>query len=250
MDKEVYKLYDDEIELHFDPQSHIYTVDGKKVTGVTGATGIINKPALIYWAVNQAVESLQGRLEPDKKYDELEIRDMLETAKTAHRKFSKDAADIGTMIHEWIEKWIKGDKPKLPTNEILHKAVSSFMGWAKKSKAEFIHTERKVYSKKYNYAGTCDFVAKIDGKYVVGDIKTSSGFYPEMFFQVAAYQQALKEELDLKFSSNVIVRCGKDGALEIKETKEFKENFGAFLGALNLYNRLQNIKDQEVAKLL
>jgi len=245
----IVKLYNDEITLIFEPKKHTYTIDGEFVTGVTGAIGVIDKPALMYWAVNKCVEHLKGVWEAGESYDEVEIDQMLGDAKYAHRVRKEYAAGIGTMVHEWVEKWIKGENPKPPVNEMMLNATKLFLKWVKDNDVEFLHSERKVYSKKYNYAGTCDFVAKIGGKMIVGDIKTSTGIYDEYFFQTAAYQQALMEEFpEYKFDSNVIIRTGKDGSFEIGESVQFKENIKAFLGALAIYNRQQELKTKKMGK--
>ena len=241
------KLYNDEIELIFDEAKHLYTVNGEPVTGVTGALQTIAKPALLYWAVNMAIQYLEKKWIPGVGYDEIQIQKTLAEAKKAHRVFKKEAGDIGTLIHQWIEKWIKGEEPATPVNEVMKKATDSFLEWVDEFKIEFLHSERKVYSKKYGYAGTCDFVAKVHNETIVGDIKTSSGIYPEMHFQTAAYQQALQEEFpDMKFEANVIIRCGKDGTFEISETEDFDKNIKAFLGALAIYNRQQDLKTKEM----
>lgn len=247
---ETYKLYNGDITLTFDPAKHLYTANGRKVYGVTGILSVISKPALMFWAVNMALEKIAKTLKPGVSYDEIQIKKMLDSAKKAHTEKKTSAADKGTMIHSWIEKYIKGENPELPLNEELKNAVLSFLSWKKDHNVKFLHSEIKVYSKRYNYAGTCDFIAEIDGKQYIGDIKTSSGIYPEMLYQTAAYQQARQEEYIEEYNGNIIVRCGKDGTLEIKESAEFYSNLSAFLGALALYERQQKVKDEEMKNLL
>ena len=251
MPKEIHKLYNGEITLEFDQISHLYTVDGKRVAGVTGATGTISKPALVPWAAKMAAEYIEKRLLPGIAYDEIQIHEMLEGAKYAHGQSKETAASKGKMIHEWIEDFIKGKNPPPPVNEELKRATEAFVKWTKEHKTKFILSEKKVYSKFNNYAGTFDFTAEIDGSLVMGDIKTSSGIYDEMFFQTAAYQCARQEEFpEEKYAANIIVRCGKDGALEIAQSEEYEKNLNAFLGALAIYNRQQELRDRKFEKLL
>lgn len=138
--------------------------------------------------------------------------------------------------------------PKLPTNKMLLSAVNEFLKWVKDNNVHFLSSEFKVYSKKYNYAGTADFLAKIGNKLVLGDIKTSSGIWDEMHLQTASYKHAYQEEFpDQKIDHTVIVRCGKKGTeekpdFEIMEMNEFEKNFNAFYGALILYRRLKEMK--------
>ena len=251
MTNETYKLYNGEVELIFDPTKHLYTVNGERVTGVTGAIGAIAKPALTYWAAKCAVEHLASRWQPGVGYDEIQIQEMLDGAKIAHVQFKESAGNKGKMIHEWIEAFIKGQNPPSPINKELLKATEAFVQWTQEHKVKFILSEQKIYSKTHKYAGTLDFTAEVDGVSVIGDVKTSSGIYDEFFFQTAAYQFARKEEHPREvYDGNLIVRCGKDGSLQIAESLEYLENLTAFLGALAIYNRQQELRDRRFATLL
>lgn len=243
MDK--YTLYNGEVELFFQEDKHLYTIGGFQVDGTTTALGIINKPALMYWAVNMALEYIGNNLKPGQALDEVQLKNLLADAKVAHKKKSTDAANIGTMIHEWIEQWITGKNPKTPINIMMKLATDKFLEWVKENKVEFVDSERIVYSRKWGYAGTLDFIATINGKFVLGDFKTSTGIYDEYWLQVAAYEQAYREEFpDKQIDGAVIVRCGKDGSLEIKESDAYKDNVMAFNAALVLYRRLKKMKDE------
>lgn len=238
-----YKLYKNTVLLDFDEEKHIYTVDGKKIEGVTGVTGVIAKPALIYWAVNQAIGYLQMALKPGKSYDELELKKLLEDAKFAHRKVTTTAGDIGTLVHEAIETYIKEGKITEPVNDKAKESFKQFVKWATDNKVKFLESERKLYSKEKGYAGTMDFYCEKQGKFFIGDTKTSSGIYDEMWFQTSGYQQAYQEETGAKVDGHIIVRVGKDGTIEVKENYEYEKNVIAFNGALVLYRRIQELND-------
>ena len=82
-----------------------------------------------------------------------------------------------------------------------------------------------------------------DGKLSIIDFKTSSGIWPEMRFQVAAYQQARMEETKNKKYERWIVRFGKDTAeFEAKQLNNFKKDITAFLGAFEAHRRLKELK--------
>ena len=243
---ETHILYQKSLILNFDPDRHTYTVNGEIVDSVTSILGqTIAKPALIPWATKTMAENLMGLWKAGVSYDEIQIKEMLNTAKQIYKYKSEKAADIGTLVHEWISKYIQGLKPPMPINKEMQGGVKAFLKWTKENKIQFKLTERKVFSKKYKFAGTCDFTAIINGKNFVGDIKTSNAIYNESFYQVAAYTYALQEEFPkMKPDGNIIVRCGKDGSLEVKSVKngEVKENFKAFLGALAIYRRAKALK--------
>ena len=240
---ELYKLYNNTVTLKFDEGKHVYEVNGQRVLGVTGVCGVINKPALMYWSVNMAVEYLARNLKAGKSYDEIEIKQLLEKAKYAHRNVKKEAGDIGTLVHEAVDKYAKTGIITPLVNTKAKTSLEQFIKWSTDNKVRFIENEIKVYSKKLGYAGTMDFYCQMGEKFFVGDTKTSSGIYDEMWFQTAAYQQAYQEETGDKVDGHLIVRVGRDGSIEVKENYEYEKNITAFNGALVLYRRIEELND-------
>ncbi len=103
-----------------------------------------------------------------------------------------------------------------------------------------MESEKRIYSRANWYAGTTDLVFIKDGKKYVGDIKTSSGIYGrEYFFQMAGYQIALEELGEKDFHASTIIRCGKDGSFEIKDSFDLEADKEGFLAALKLYRALE-----------
>ncbi len=246
-----YKLYDGSVELLFNEEKHLYSIEDNKVDGVTGILGVISKPALMYWAVNMAIEHLKQALHAGVGYDELQIKQMLDEAKIAHRKKSTEAADIGKMTHEWIEKWIAKENPATPINPQIKNATDMFLGWVKDHKVKFLESEKVVYSKKYGYAGIMDFLCEYEGKKMVGDIKTSTGIYDEYWYQVSAYYQAYHEEFPkVNIDGAIIVRIGKDASIDFEENEEgdLEKDLIAFNSAINLFRRQNERKDIRFAK--
>ena len=242
-----YSLYKKTVNLQFNEAKHLYTIDGNKVSGVTSILQVRNKPAIFYWGINMAVDYMRRRIKPGKSYDELQIKEILESAKWAHKKKRDTAADIGVFVHKWCEDYIKQDEvmPEMPVNEKIKNGVEAFLKWKAHNKVTFLGSEKVLYSKEYNYAGTMDFVATVNGELLVGDFKTSSGIYPEMFFQTAAYQAALSEEYPKnKYVGNLILRLGKDGEFEVQISRDYEKNINAFYGALALYTRLEELKQE------
>ena len=72
---------------------------------------------------------------------------------------------------------------------------------------EFLGSEVSVYSEKHFFAGTFDFVCKLDGKLLLGDFKTSKQIDGTYWAQGAAYAIAVEENnADIKFDGIIIVR--------------------------------------------
>ena len=234
---EQYKLYNGRVLLKFDEKRHIYSIRGKVVYGVTSIVGILDKPALMYWAVNQAVEFIQANLKPGKALDEIQIKTLLEEARKAHRIKKDKSADTGTMIHTWIESYIKarleGRKPpQKPVSKEMNNAIEGFFRWAKKNKVKLIACEQKIYSTEYCYAGTYDLEAMVNGKRTIIDFKTGKALYPESFLQASAYLQAKEEETGKRYSGGVAI-------LRLSQKTEDIEPF-----------EVQSISREQVRKLI
>ena len=243
----IHSLYKGEIEIDFKENPwHTYTLikDKKilavpvKLMGTTTATGIVDKSEQMkYWATGVMQDTLLADLDnittKGAEYATLKIKD----ARSKYRQVSKDAAEIGTQIHEWIEHFIKDKKtPELPKQKEVLLGVTAFLNWVDQHKVKFVHSEKLVYSRKYRFVGTLDAVAIIDGKRCVVDYKSSSGIYSTFFYQTAGYQGAYEEETGIALTGNRwIIKLGKtDGEFLAYERDSFKEDFKSFLLCLGL----------------
>jgi CRISPR/Cas system-associated exonuclease Cas4 (RecB family) len=229
-------------ELTFDEDAHAYQFDGKFVPGVTTILSCIGKPALVPWAAGMASDHFLEAI----KSGRTDYSVIHKESKSAHRKKSKEAANIGQNVHNYAECVFKN----LPAPELLtdqaKRGVEAFHNWYDSHKIKIMASERRVFSQKHYYAGTCDFVAEIDGVIGVGDIKTSSSIYPEMRLQTAAYQQALQEEKGVEFPVRWIIRFDKKtGEFEAKSFYDFELDFSGFEAALKLHRALQNIEGEK-----
>lgn len=250
------KLYDGSIELDFDEIKHRFTVNGKSIISVTGVTSVIDKSRpLIYWAVGLAkgflMENLQTLID-DTKGDK--IAAIIEEAAKQHSIRKQQAADVGTQVHAWVEAFIKAkskkDWPEIPKDPQVFNGITAFLKWVDEYDVKFISSERHIYSKKHKYAGIMDAEAIIQKKLCVIDFKTSKGIYPEMRFQVAAYQAAVEEESGKEYSGNKwLARFDKEtGEFEAHEFAEQEKDFKAFLAALELRRRLKELETPYVPK--
>lgn len=107
------------------------------------------------------------------------------------------SAEEGTLIHAAAEDILS--KKSVVVSEAIRPAIEALSTFVDRHAIlvfpEFI--ERRVWSRRFRYAGTIDALALIGGKAGVLDIKTSNGFYPEFNLQTAAYVSAL-QELEVK----------------------------------------------------
>lgn len=278
----LYSMYGGDIELKtvFNNDRHEYWVrdatvpdsEFSKVPGPTTALSILDKPMLVPWASKEAVKAMGwyeremwtpdgyvplseeeqaigyarmvSILERTKTMNPNEYWDALKQAKSAHTRKKEASADNGTLVHAWVEAFCKGENPKMPTLPLVVKGVEAWLRWIDTAgDVKFTLSEQKIYSKKYNYAGTLDFACTINGVPTMGDLKTSNFFSPSMFYQVSAYQLARQEEFpEEKYAEQIIVRCGKDGTLEVIKSTGFEQDSEAFIASWVIYKRMQEQK--------
>jgi hypothetical protein len=199
---------------------------------VTQVLSVIEKPALKYWYINNTKEFIEEE--------------------------TKKAKEIGSQIHELIEKHIKGEMPEIsPLHyEETKNAALSFLEFKKKySSLTFLETEIQLTHSSIFYNGTIDAIARdSDGNTVLLDWKTGKckdesapPFYETMLLQVAAYMALLCDNRsNNKNAYALIVSMGKDkvgyDVLKVAYT-QLSLFFNAFVNVLEIYTRLKVVKN-------
>lgn len=219
---EIHKLYNGEIELTFYPNSHQYKIDKKNVPSVTSITGLIDKSRpLLIWAERLSRESLTKNI--GKKL----TAEIIEEAVTQHSKIKKEAADAGTMVHDYAESYIKARINGEPIPEVSDKlpqeainGILAFLKWNSENQIIYFESERLIYSKQFGYCGKVDGIAEVNGEMTVIDFKTGNAIYPEMWIQVDAYRYAYEEETGHDINLLTIMHFNKEtGNFEVKEKR-------------------------------
>lgn len=223
-----FSLYKGKCQIKFYPNSHRYIVNGKPTSGsVTGILGMYDKSgALVPWAVELAVNYLR------EKKGNISENDFLD-AEEQHTIKKAEAANIGTMVHDWIEKYVKGEEFEIPDTKEAQIGVNAFLDWEKENKVKFISSERAIYSRKHDFIGKMDIEAKVNGKLCLIDIKTSNGIYNTYNMQTAAYVMADQEESGKKYHGRWIIRLAKETEKEYNARMEKKNK-----------NRIRKGKDE------
>jgi len=126
--------------------------------------------------------------------------------------------------------------------KIAQKMLEKFKDWAVREKVKFLESEIHLYSRKHWIGGIADFVCEIDEEVFVGDVKTSSGIYPENYLQMSAYALMLEEMGRKNITGTIVVNLKKDGLMETKKSYDMVGNKKAFLAALDLYRALEILK--------
>ena len=146
--------------------------------GVTTIIGIKDKSrALLPWATGLARDYLEQIILQGKA---ISSADIIEACRQYEVR-KQEAANIGDLIHNWCEQYIKWrvglegfNKPEIPTEKAIQLGVIAFLDWEADHKVKFLSSERVIYSRQYGYIGKMDIEAMVDDKLALGDIKTGN----------------------------------------------------------------------------
>lgn len=166
-----------------------HTADGSKVPSVTTILSRFKESgALIHWAAGQAAEYVMQNLPPEPSRED--VMKLCGAAKNAYRDVRDAAANAGTMAHEAVEQWIRGEPVAFSGNEAVcakaRLAFDAFLEWADQTQLKVTDTEVALVSEKHRFGGTLDAMM-VRGKRSLGDWKTSNAVYGEYLVQIAAY---------------------------------------------------------------
>lgn len=232
--------------------SRAYTIDGTDFPSVTTVLDSLGKgDALMHWAVGLATTYIRQNRGLGLPLDEL-----LERASKNWMTAKNEAADIGSEIHDLIERYIKDGRDAVGTYrpEVTH-GFLAFLEWEKMHGVKWIKSEMQIVSHVHGYAGTLDAICIYEGRTYVIDFKSSRGFYDTFGLQIAAYRKAA-EEMGHTIDGTGILRLDKTtGEPEWKDySATFDRDVSAFLKLLDFYytfknRRLKNNKFTQSAKL-
>jgi hypothetical protein len=185
----------------FSPETHTYTIDGRKVPSVTQVLNdLIPGFKAGEWYLNrgQAVHACAALIAQGVAFDH-------------------DPAIDGQV-----------------------RAVRRFFAEVKPT---VIAVEKQVYSARYQYAGTLDLLADINGKRLVIDFKASES--AALPYQLAAYSTAFLLEQPTRYGCGVIIN--EDGSYKMTRVFDLRLYQQGFLALLTAYNirRGAGIKEGE-----
>lgn len=160
----------------------------------------------------------QGLAEPDKQKD--------------------DAAIVGTGEHDNVEHWLWKEKfVTTPALEIFIKA------W-KESGYTPVATEIPVIwhdEEGRGFGGRIDILAYKEGKFYIGDNKTSRSIHESYGCQVAAYKAAIEQMSDIKIEGGTIFHIPNVETLNDRQKKEFEKR-GSLVQLKNLEEAFEHYR--------
>lgn len=226
----------------------IAELDNRELPSVTNVLDQRDKPALMHWAAKVTAEYAQSEIMDKLKDGSLTIEDIqrmdtwqfVQDAKSAHKRISDEAKDIGKKTHEFAHQlfWFLKDNPGKPiemeVDEDIMEPAGALVKWIQKNEVKPVAMEERVYSSDFGgYAGTFDLIAIVNSHLLVIDAKTSKAIYPEHPLQAAAYANAYSDRNPGAIvDGTAILRLDKlDGYFEFvqydpDETADYLEEFG------------------------
>jgi ATP-dependent exoDNAse (exonuclease V) beta subunit len=247
--------------LEFDPDKHLYTLDKQPVFGVTtaGKHGYPASKQITNWqtkhSARYAMSAVIPLVQKKKRVTKKMMEEIAEASLDAYAKPLGAAADIGTIVHDYayhtesglhydMEQWAEH-----PDIKKVRAGIRAWNTWKARNKDEVVSLEALVGSYTRMYAGRLDRLSRRGEQVVLGDYKTSSGFYVSQFVQAAGYRRAVREWLGLEVTLLEIIRLDKyRGRVETRTSQElahvFKIDHAELLEVLDR----QFIRNLETAK--
>lgn len=166
-------------------------------TSLIGLALGTSKP-LVEWNVRQACETAFDKFGTLKAFHEDGDREgAIKWLKDSRWTKTGAAAARGTDVHKAAEQLALGTVPKV--DPAIEPYVEQFRRFLADFEPEFLMAEAPVYNLTHGYAGTLDAIARIDGKPVVMDMKTTAHGpnseksrppFPEVALQLTLYRNA------------------------------------------------------------
>jgi hypothetical protein len=251
------------------------------VPGVTTVLKKLDKPAIAQWAVDNTaayavanVDALLNRTE-EQGYGFLRWywkRDPLAGDLSDIRNWSNgvlnDAAELGTMVHDWIAAdhgaCAYPDVTDAP--DYFWEMINEWDKFKQANEVVPLYSEATLWSHQYGYAGTADAFWSVNGVPFLIDIKTSRNTWDEHYMQLAALgacDTLLLEPTDGHWVEEVVPSFSNYALLHIRpsdtnsqgeyvepfcnlkviEHEEIPVHFDAFLGLLEVSHAQNKLKE-------
>jgi hypothetical protein len=249
------EMYNGSVTVEYDDGTHRYSVNGKRVPlSVSGIVGD-NTDGLIMWACSLNADRLEELADEGEIIDQSTIRSNVNYWKDKRQEL----ADIGSEVHNWIEQYVKGNKPKEPTDERVFNGVLAFLAMVKSKGIKFVENEKIIYSKKHGYIGIMDCVFTMESEdhkiFHAGDFKTGKPDTKKLVrgtkfrawekdrYQLAGYQFADMEESGREYGNGWLFYINRDsGVFNAVEIKDQADDWTAFKCRLFVKNREIKLK--------
>ena len=170
------------------------------------------------------------------------------------QKIKSEAGVAGTQVHQAIELLLGGQELQRGFYGLKEwTKIYAFVKWYLEYNPKILFTEKKIYSKKYKYAGTFDCLAELDGRKTIIDWKTAQSVHPHYYLQISAYSSAWEEMTGEKIDQTAILQIGnksKSGfRFIINPEEEWKEHFQVFRAVKTTWEYDRGGSEPEIVEL-
>ena len=222
-------------KIEFNEEKHVYIHNNEYVVGMSTVLGKLASPQLENWKISNMVNAIKQEMERQEiPLDKIES--IVLNAKTNAKKQGDNILNIGSMVHKYCEKWLKGEKFTDPEDKVIKSCFNEFKKFWTKNKLKLVESEKILYHER-GICGTLDIVAEDSQKNLwLIDIKTSKGIFINYVHQVHGYKYLYENQTGKKINKMYLVRLPKDGAdFEARHILYKKEHLKAFLGLLSCH---------------
>ena len=222
---------------------------GKIFSRVTSIISMIkfDDGALDKWRKKMTINDFCKRIDMHGVYKGNKVFDEFSKALAAADDYTFASAAFGTKVHAWLEHFFNtGTFQILSTDEyadigICSESVKKFLTESNinPSTVEVVKPELFVYSEKYGYAGSADFVCGKGDNYYLFDWKTSNRYRINYALQLAAYAQAIEELYGIHIKKGTCVVFNKETVGYEKHTysdEDLRYYFELFKACLVMHN--------------
>lgn len=206
---------------------------------VTTVFNIMAKPGLDQWKINKAIQAAKEVQQGEDESDDYYLKRVVE----ASRREVKEAAELGTKIHDAIEHAIDGAS----VASDLAVYVDPVLKILKEKGFQTTMQEETCVNRVHGYAGRVDFIGIKSGQRFVIDFKTRKTKAGEVLkpyefqpMQIAAYAVAHFGNLKDCYGANIYISTTEPGRVEsiTYDAERLQEEFDAFVSMLNLWRYL------------
>lgn len=157
--------------FRFDEESHTYTY----INPVTG------KPIQKFQPVTNFLDQFKQKFDSERISFFVARKQGVSQSSILEQWANKGkvATTLGSAVHKWIEDYYSGLDPADHPDPRVMDRVQKFkeIYAARLHKLSAVKQEFRLFSRKWNIAGTTDILFKLDPDYYVGDWKTNENFW-------------------------------------------------------------------------
>lgn len=240
------------VEFQAEPRRR-YLVDGEPVPSVTQILGVLDKPALVWWAMRVGVEGAcelqeSGSLPADP---DLAVKALTARKLTVNHVKTK-AATRGTSLHDALEAYMRDGSVPMPAGfpEEDRGYVRALARAMLDLRPEPLRTEVIVGSAEHGYGGRYDLLCEMGDRTLRVDLKTGKRVYETAHLQLAAYELAAVEMGEEPTDEQAVLRLGEDGEYEFVVSRAAPADFLAVKAAFDAVQGLKReIREAAKAKV-